>query len=76
MLLPALLGVGAAPLYGAPDMEGDADACSEELADAAVLHGCHPEDPGRPVLDVPGVATKNRLEVNVVVVDVGNFIGR
>jgi len=58
-------------------MEDDANACSEELAEAAVLHGHRPDGPGRPVLDVPGVTTKNRLDVEVVVVVVvGLFVGR
>jgi len=77
VLWTALLGEEATPLHGGPHMEDDANACSEELAEAAVLHGCRPDSPGRPVLDVPGVATKNRLEVEVVVVVVvGLFVGR
>ncbi len=49
----ALLGEEAAPLHGIPHMEDDADDCSEELMEAAVLHGHRPDGPGRPVLDEP-----------------------
>ncbi len=45
VLWTELLGEEAAPLHGIPDMEYNANACSEELVEAAVLHGCHPDGP-------------------------------
>ncbi len=66
MLRLGLLREKAAIIHHVPDLEDDADTRPEELAEAAVLHGCHPSVSGRPVLDVPGGAKKNIL-VEIVV---------
>jgi hypothetical protein len=73
MLWLGLLVEEAAIIHHVPDLEDDADTCPEELAEAAVLHGCRPSVSGHPVLDVPGGSKKNVLVdivVDVVVVAV------
>ena len=70
MLRLGLLGEEAAIIHHVPDLEDDADTRPEELAEAAVLHGCCPSVSGRPVLDVPGGAKKNKTWVDATLLTV------
>ena len=66
MLWLALLGEEVVVLHQFPQKDDDIHACPEELAEAAVLHLRRPDDPRRPVLDVPGGMKKYVAEVCVV----------
>ena len=43
----------------------------EETTESAVLHSGRPDTPGRPVLDVPGIAKEHGLLCITVIVVVG-----
>ena len=68
MLRLALRGEKIIVIHHHPQMDDDLHASSEELTEAAVLHLGHPDDPGRPVLDVPGGDKKFIVEIDVDVV--------
>jgi len=74
MLRLGLLGEEADIIHHVPDLMDDADTRPEELAEAAVLHGCRPSVSGRPVLDVPGGTKKNVLVDVVVDIVVGAIV--
>jgi hypothetical protein len=63
MLWLALLKEEIVLLHHLPQMDNNLHFCPEELAEAAVLHLGRPDDPGRPVLDVPGGTKKYIVEI-------------
>ena len=68
MLWLALLGEEVVLLHHVPDMKDNANIHPKELAEAAVLHGGHPDIWGHLVLDVLGGTKKHILNVVVGVV--------
>ena len=64
MLRLAFLGEEVVFFHHFPKMDDDLHASSEELAEATVLHLGRPDDPGRPVLDVPGGEKKFIVKID------------
>ena len=76
MLWLALLGAQAIFQEHRPYLYKNLDAHPEETTELAVLHSGHPNAPGRPVLDVPGVAAEHGLlRIPVVIIVVKIVIG-